>query len=158
MKLRSCGSVFTTFAACIAAVVIFLGSSAFAATPISYQARFVECWDGDTCTFELQLAFGHRQSVDVRYCDIDAPESHGSTRARGIEAKHWMVAHLAKAQEVVVVVPQKDPCTRQGQCARRSFNRVMGWVVADGVNLGTALVEAGLASIYTRQTCGKGAP
>lgn len=103
----------------------------------------IDCYDGDTCTASLSdpwlpPVLGER--IAVRLAGIDTPEIHGRCAAEihlAHQARAFLRAQLAAAQRVDLLAPQRD-----------KYFRLRGYLIADGRNLSTALIEAGLARIY----------
>ena len=126
---------------------------AMLATPVQvHDAKYLECHDGDTCTFDVLQGFGNRKTIDVRFCHVNAPEM--KTGIPGLNSKHWLQAQLRMAQVIQLHVPQKNPCSQTNRCEKRSFTRVMAWVMADGRNMTDAIIEASQGVPYTKKKCG----
>lgn len=101
------------------------------------------CHDGDTCTVTLTdpflpPVFGTQISVRLR--GIDTPEMHSpcvDERSRAIAARRFLLDKLAHATRVDLVTPQRD-----------KYFRLLATVTADGEDLSSALLRAGLAHPY----------
>lgn len=117
----------------------------------AYEVKYLECKDGDTCVFQLQLGLGMTKTEDVRLCEVDTPEL--KTGEPGLDAKHWTQAVLQGAKEIRLFVPQKN-CTKPNRCEKRSFDRLMAWVMVDGHNLTDMIIAAGKGASYTKKRCG----
>jgi endonuclease YncB( thermonuclease family) len=115
---------------------------AFAAYPDAMTtvgpATIVGCHDGDTCTItipSLPDLFGDRLSI--RIVGIDTPEMKGKCdheRILALQAKAFLVRHLEQAQNIEIEL-----------IARDKYFRVLGLIVADGLDLADEMVKAGLA-------------
>jgi micrococcal nuclease len=90
--------------------------------------------DGDT----IVVAGGER----VRYIGIDAPESGEPFYKEAKERNRALVG----GKRVIVRVCAGEPRDRYG--------RVLGWVYADGIDVGGRLLKEGLARTLTIPPCG----
>lgn len=118
-------------------------------TPKPYDASYVGCYDGDTCIFQVDLGFEVSINQKVRFCDIDTPEMRGGTeltKAKAAEVRDWLVNELMKAHNIVLMVAQKN-----GREVK-TFDRILAWVIADGVELNARMVKLGLAE-KSSKTC-----
>src|SRR5687768_1084968 len=106
------------------------------ATNKIYRAVLKQCFDGDTCFFDIELSTDVKdvgldvQVVNtiwllkqrVRFCDIDAPEVNPrATREAGLKSRDALLAILMKATELELLVMGED-----------SFGRWLVYVIADG--------------------------
>lgn len=112
-------------------------------------AELIECHDGDTCRFNIQisqteidLGMGVWQRTvtvlknqTVRLCDIDAPEL--ATR-EGPNARDALLSWLRSAKRVEVKLTG----------GREKYGRLLGWLYADGESLNDRMVKQGFASTY----------
>ena len=123
-----------------------------AANTKSYPAQFKNCYDGDTCTFDLTLSdqtfdvgLGITQRIIItranqtlRLCDINAPEMKPGPNPAAIKARDDLVKWITTAKSVQIQVPQKPNCTSPPEISCDSFEkygRLLAYIVADGVNL-----------------------
>lgn len=104
-------------------------------------AVFHGCYDGDTCTITipgLPAVFGEK--LGLRLVGIDTPEMKGKCaeeKALAKQAKAFLNAKLESAQDITVEFVARD-----------KYFRVLALILADGLDLADALVEAGLARNY----------
>jgi endonuclease YncB( thermonuclease family) len=141
---------------------MFLLSFALVGQLKVYPVEFVECYDGDTCTFHILLetrttdmGMGIEEVTlvkmvhqKVRLCDISAPEIRPlKTRAEATKSRDQLVAWINDAKRLELWMPQKKCgdhlCGKKGK-----YGRWLGYVFADGINLNAKMVEAGLATSY----------
>lgn len=120
-------------------------------------ARVTGCYDGDTCRVDVTLAdrsaelpFGLSERViltqrdmQVRLCDIDAPEIRGGGDA-AIRARDDLLRWIGEAETVTLLVAQKPQCAADCELLDK-YGRTLGWLIADGANLNTRQVRAGNA-------------
>lgn len=110
----------------------------------SYEARAVECYDGDTCIFEVWLGLGVTKTEDVRICNVKT-----LPQAKKLSTKDWVFMWLKAADRVTLIVPQR---CRGNRCEYRNLHRLLSWVVADGQDVGRLLVDRGYGRVDMR--CG----
>lgn len=100
-------------------------------------------YDGDTCTLSIDLGLNTiRHKEKVRLYKIDTPELRGVSaeeKLKGLEARDWLRDRLYKASEIIIKT-HKDKSGKYG--------RLLGELVADGVNLNNEMLELGLAKPY----------
>ena len=108
-------------------------------------AEVIECYDGDTCTMRLELGLGVSKVERVRLCNIDAPEMRGE-REFALNAKHGLQKLLFEAEQLSVLVSGSI------YKPRRSFNRLLAWVLVDGMDVGKILLEQKLVRLADK-TC-----
>jgi endonuclease YncB( thermonuclease family) len=115
----------------------------------SYPAVFKECYDGDTCTFDLtlddrtrDLGLGlteqvilSRRNQKVRLCDINAPELKPGPNPPAIKARDDLVKWITGAKVLEVRVLQKSNCTDANCDEFEKYGRLLVYILADGVNL-----------------------
>lgn len=101
-------------------------------------ALYVSCYDGDTCTFTLpgiDPLIGWQ--IPVRLRGVDAPEIRGSCQEeneQALQARAVARATLEKAKTIIL-----------RRVERGKYFRIVAEVEIDGQDLGTLLVESGLA-------------
>jgi endonuclease YncB( thermonuclease family) len=113
---------------------------------ISYQAKFLRGIDGDTAVFDLSIAqteIGRKitktiHDVHVRFLGINTPEKTFSGYS---EARDYTISRLSKAG--VITIETDDSVD--------VFDRLLGVVYVDGVNLNQELLDKGLAVVYKRK-------
>ena len=104
--------------------------------------KFVKCIDGDTFTCEIPEGYPETvmRIVNVRIRGIDAPELHDKrpeVRQRALDAKDHLEKLLSGAKRIELRRLGKD-----------KYFRILAEVFADGVDVGKALLEKGLAVPY----------
>ena len=115
----------------------------------SYQANFVDCYDGDTCDFIVQVGLGISTYQTVRLYGIDAPELHGATRMAAIEVRDFVRRILKTAHEIELQVPQRRACQNRPDCDERcKYGRLLANLVADGQSVNALLLKTGRARLY----------
>lgn len=77
--------------------------------PYTYRAKFVDLYDGDTCTLDIDLGFGMTYRANCRLFGINTPELRGETREAGMRARDaakamleghdWLMVKTHKGQE-----------------------------------------------------------
>ena len=130
--------------AALFAMLTVMGAAALAGGgPWSFRGVILHgCHDGDTCTVTLRgkhPLFGER--ARVRLLGIHAPEIDWRAkcdreRAAGRKAKALLLKLLRGAERINLVDVQKTD----------SFGRILGRLLADGLDTGAELVRAGLAA------------
>lgn len=125
---------------CLACELLPMGmvtATLIAATALGAPAHVVDCHDADTCKFTIGLGLGVFKIENVRFCDVDAPElEEGESAARA----RRMVLMLLRSAETLDIVPSGGMYK-----PRRSFARLLAWVIVDGVDIGQLLIAGGLA-------------
>lgn len=125
----------------------------------SYVGTFRGCYDGDTCTFDLILSDSvadigagltqrtiiTKMAAKVRLCDINAPEIKPGPNPAAIKARDDLVKWISAAKAVTVEVPQKPNCVGQPCDKVEKYGRLLGYIVADGVNLNERQITKGNA-------------
>jgi endonuclease YncB( thermonuclease family) len=126
--------------------------SVSAVTTKSYPAQFKNCYDGDTCTFDLTLSdqvlevglgiteriIITRANQTLRLCDINAPEIKPGPNPAAIKARDDLVTWITAARNVQILVPQKPNCIPAPGTSCDSFEkygRLLAYIVADDINL-----------------------
>lgn len=105
-----------------------------------YRARITRVIDGDTVEAEIDLGFHVTLSVTLRLDGINAPETRGAERPRGLAATRYLEAlldDLAGDTRLLTVRTRKDSTEKYG--------RYLAELIAGDVNLNQALVAAGHA-------------
>jgi endonuclease YncB( thermonuclease family) len=129
----------------VLALFLLLAAPAFASFPYANTTAGIGilhgCYDGDTCSISipgLPPIFGNK--LGLRLVGIDTPEMKGKCdeeRALAQQAKAFLNSRLETAQEIKVEFVARD----------KHF-RVLVLIIADGLDLADAMVEAGLARNY----------
>lgn len=116
-------------------------------------AEVTQIIDGDTLEVIARIWLGQEVAVRIRLDGIDAPEMRAKCSREAVlaeEARRFASAWLSQA----VLVTLED--IRYGKYAGRVIAKVR---LADGSDLGRALIDAGLAQVYDGGTrpdwCGR---
>ncbi len=113
---------------------VFLGTTTTQNTTITMT---VEVIDGDTIKLNGET---------IRMIGIDAPESnttrYGYVECYGVEATQHLKDLMKNAKEVKI---EKDPT--QGD--KDKYDRTLGYVIADGVDINQKMIDDGYAFEYT---------
>jgi len=112
-----------------------------------YNCKVERIVDGDTIDVVLDLGFDILYRTRVRLYGIDTPESRTrdlEEKARGLLAKEYLSTKIKNAENIVIQTKLKD--------SRGKFGRVLGSVIADGVNLNNQLTLNHHAVAYTGQS------
>jgi micrococcal nuclease len=115
-----------------------------------YRARFVSCYDGDTCDFIVRLGLGIMSHETVRFYGIDTPELRGSERKAGIDVRDYVVGILSRSHQIVLQVPQRRTCRwEDDDCDERGrYGRLLANVIADGQSISALLLRTRRAKVY----------
>lgn len=111
-----------------------------------YKCGVTRIVDGDTVDCEIDLGFDIVYKSRVRLYGIDTPESRTrdlDEKARGKLATKFLSEHILHADKLVI----QTKLDKKGK-----FGRVLGVIVADGVDLNQALIDNHLAVAYTGQS------
>ncbi|MEE8332869.1 MAG: thermonuclease family protein [Alphaproteobacteria bacterium] len=109
--------------------------------PGPVPAELVRVVDGDSVLVSARIWLGQRVTVSVRLAGIDAPEIRGrcdAERKRAHRAREFLVRRLKEGNIALADI-------HYGKYAGRVVARLLD---RDGVDLGAALVKAGLARPY----------
>ena len=106
-----------------------------------YKCGVTRIVDGDTVDCEIDLGFDIIYKSRVRLYGIDTPESR--TRDLDEKARGKLASKFLHADKLVI----QTKLDKKGK-----FGRVLGVIVADGVDLNQALIDNHLAVAYTGQS------
>ena len=98
--------------------------------------------DGDSVEAVLDLGLALTSKEVIRMIGVDAPEVRTKNleeKQAGFLAKQWLIDKMEAA--TLLVCDSVD--FRRGK-----YGRVLGSVIADGVNLNTLMISEGLAKEY----------
>lgn len=105
----------------------------------TYRAKVDRVVDGDTIAVTLQLGFDVTVEQKLRLLGINAPETRGKGKVKGIAAKAFLSGLIGGKQ--IMIRTEKDK--------RGSFGRYLAtvYLIADGemINVNALLVEEGHA-------------
>jgi micrococcal nuclease len=116
----------------------------------TYRARYVSCYDGDTCDFIVHLGLDVSTRETVRFYGIDTPELRGARRSAAIEVRDFVIRVLRNSHQIELHVPQKRSCgwDEDGCDERGRYGRLLANVVADGQSVNALLLRTGRARVY----------
>jgi len=112
-----------------------------------YNATLIECYDGDTCTFNIHFGLGVVLAKQtVRFCDINAPEIRPlKTRQEATKVRDNVVYLIRSARKVQLRIPQKRNCDDPDTCDDKGkYGRWLAYIIIDGNNLNQMLLDNGL--------------
>jgi micrococcal nuclease len=103
------------------------------------SVQYKDCYDGDTCTFDLRLGLGvGLYDQQVRLCDIDAPELRDTAnKTAAVRSRNFLRDALAKAEQLWVVIYGKD-----------KYGRWLGEIFVDGYSINKTMVSKNYAALY----------
>ena len=109
-----------------------------------YQFRILDyrVIDGDSVEATLDLGLGIRSREFIRLMGVDAPEVRTKDlieKQAGISAKDWLIDHMDSAFCLV--------CDSV-EFRRGKYGRVLGNIMADGVNLNSQMIAENFAKRY----------
>ena len=109
-----------------------------------YRFRIMEyrVIDGDSVEAVLDLGLGLTTTEIIRLANIDAPETRTRDlveKEAGLIAKAWLLDHMILADELICESIQFN---------RGKFGRLIGYIIADSVNLNEQMVIEGHATVY----------
>ena len=100
--------------------------------------------DGDTIVVDLQLGLGVvLEHQWIRLYDINAWETRGETKEKGLEAAKYLEERLSKGENIEIEI---RPEWEKG--GKGKYGRWLGIVYVDGVNVNVELIEKGHAVKY----------
>ncbi len=105
-----------------------------------YRARITRVIDGDTVEAEIDLGFHVTITVTLRLAGINAPETRGTERPRGLAAKRYLESQLDD-----LIGDTRALTVRTRKDVTEKYGRYLADLIAGDVNLNLALVAAGHA-------------
>ena len=111
-----------------------------------YKCDITRVVDGDTVDAEIDLGFDIVYKSRVRLYGIDTPKSRTrdlDEKARGKLAGKYLSDAILHADDLVIQTKLDK---------KVKFGRVLGVIVADGVDLNQAMIDNHLAVAYTGQS------
>ncbi len=137
MKIRSKKALI------LALTFLLLFSVSGLALDFLYPVKMERVIDGDTIVVDLHL--GLNVVLDdqyIRLYGIDAWETRGEEREKGLKAKQYLEERLSNGKVEIEIRPE------WGQSGKGKYGRWLGVVYIDGVNINAELVERGHAEEY----------
>jgi endonuclease YncB( thermonuclease family) len=119
-----------------------------------YEAKYLQNYDGDTASFDLNLGFGiimHNRKT--RFYGIDTPEINKKiSKLDGLKSKEFVYQKLSKASKIFIITFKK----KNGTDMLDSFGRILCviWYLPEGednfIHLNQELLDEGLAVIFNK--------
>lgn len=129
----------------VLACLFLLPSPAFALDHL-YPAKVERVIDGDTLVADLHLGLGViLDNQYVRFYGIDAWETGGEEREKGLKTKEYLVERLEQGNIKIEIRPE------WGRDGKGKYGRWLGVPYMDGMNINTELVEEGHAKEMARE-------
>jgi len=123
------------------------------------NVTIVSCYDGDTCRVNLSRSafnddwayqlFGH--NIPIRVEGIDTPEIRGKCQKEkdlAKEARNLVRGLLDNAQSITLTIDDNP------KKVRGKYFRIVGRLIADGVDISDLLIKRQLAVLYDGGTKG----
>ncbi len=142
--------------ALFAFTIVFFPLSVAHATTIS-NVTVVSCYDADTCRIDLPRSafnddwaydlFGH--NIPIRVEGIDTPEIRGKCQKEkdlAYEARDLVRGLLDNAQSITLTIDDNP------KEVRGKYFRIVGRLIADGVDISDLLIQKNLAVLYNGET------
>lgn len=124
------------------AILVLLPCLAFA-LDFLYPAEVERVIDGDTVVVDLYLGLGVvLDDQYVRLYGIDAWETKGEERSKGLLAKEYVIKRLKQGKVEIEIRPE------WGKDGKGKYGRWLGRVYVDGKDINTESVEKGHAREY----------
>lgn len=115
----------------------------FALDYLLYPAKVERVIDGDTIVVDLSLGLGViLDDQYIRFYGIDAWETRGEEREKGLKAKEYLEERLKEGKGEIEIRPE------WGSRGRGRYGRWLGIIYMDGVNINAELIEKGYAEEY----------
>jgi micrococcal nuclease len=117
------------------------------AVPVLSQAedlpnvQWLNCYDGDTCAFNVLLPAVFGTDIGVRLSGIDAPEIVGKCaqeKSLALVARDFLQSQVKAAKKVLLQNVFRD-----------KYFRIEAVVLADAINLNQLMVQKGYAVLYS---------
>lgn len=127
----------------IALIFLLLFSTSGLALDFIYPAKVERVIDADTIVVDLYL--GLNVILDDQYITlygIDAWETRGEEKEKGLEAKEYLEQRLSKGKVEIETRPE------WGSNGKGKYGRWLGLLYVDGVNINAELIEKGHAEEY----------
>lgn len=112
-----------------------------------YKGVVRQVIDGDTLVIDVDLGFRVIQTMVFRLYGINTPEVVGEQKAKGLEAKNYVISELAKFENKVIIKTYKDKKEKYGRFLADVYypDEIFK---AEFRSLNKALVDKGLATEY----------
>lgn len=111
-----------------------------------YPAKVERVVDGDTIIVSLSLGLDVvLEHQWIRLYDIDAWETRGETKEKGLEAAKYLEERLSSGEKIEIEIRPEWSKNKTGE---DSFGRWIGVVYVDGVNINVELIERGRGEEY----------
>lgn len=125
--------------------LLLLPSLAFA-LDFLYPATIERVIDGDTVVVDLYLGLGViLDDQYIRLYGINAWETRGEERKKGLLAKEYLIERLQKGEIEIEIRPE------WGQSGKGKYGRWLSIVYTNGVNINAELIEKEHAEEYQEE-------
>jgi len=123
-------------------LLLFLPSLALSLVFL-YPAEVERVIDGDTIVADLYLGLGIvLDDQYIRFYGIDAWETRGEERPKGLLAKEYVIKRLEEGKVEIEIRPE------WGSKGKGKYGRWLGIIYIDGKDLNVELIEEGHAEVY----------
>ena len=117
-------------------VILLLLPSLVFALDFLYPAKIERVIDGDTVVADLSLGLGViLDDQYIRFYGIDAWETKGEEREKGLLAKEYLERRLQEGKVEIEIRPE------WGRNSRGKYGRWLGIIYVDGVNINDELID-----------------
>jgi len=127
----------------LTATILLLLPTLAPALDFLYPAEVERVIDGDTIVVDLTLGLGViLDDQYIRFYGIDAWETRGEERPKGLLAKEYVIKRLKEGKVEIEIRPE------WGSRGRGKYGRWLGVIYIDGKDLNLELIEEGHAEEY----------
>ncbi|MBA7494694.1 hypothetical protein ES702_05271 [subsurface metagenome] len=117
-------------------VLLLLLSPSLSALDFVYPAKVERVIDGDTIVVDLQLGLGVvLDDQYIRFYGIDAWETRGEEKEKGLEAKKYLEERLKEGNIEIEIRPE------WGQNGKGKYGRWLGIVYVEGIDINAEMIE-----------------
>ena len=107
-----------------------------------YRIEFIECYNGDTCKFNIYLGMGVILTKQVvRLCDINAPEKHNKQIDAAEIAKQRLTILINMSDNIYLRIPQKHNCNDSSCDKKSKYGHWLGYIIVDNKNVNQILLD-----------------
>ena len=111
-----------------------------------YKAKCVDCYDGDTCTLEINLGFKIKITKSVRLFGINTPELYKGdeiSKKKGMEARDFIRTNILNKDVFLYTVKDKTG----------KYGRLLGIIFIEEnnslININKLMLDTDRAVIYS---------
>lgn len=113
-----------------------------------YRATILRVVDGDTVEAQVDLGFNVFVVQTFRLYGINAPETKGESRLQGIESRKYLSSLISQETGASFKLLIQTKKSKQDSDRQEKYGRYLAVLIADGINLNLAMVNAGQATPY----------